>query len=246
MTQANLDALCDRGQQQLMEMDYLSAEATFVAAERIALESRDFDALARLMLPLQEARRQRRQRCGEGIVRLDIVARGPKDLLDAARIATDYPHGQLLIAGWGTVAPAVELRRLQGKQRLYVETFLAAAYPPDKSIAVLIVPDEATALPEMRPRSFSDLVADAPHRSIVLDIADLPAGAKPATAATYEQVMRLWERLHAPFLAAAYAESDPRRKIDACRAAINVDYACELAHQALAAAARELGRRGGG
>jgi hypothetical protein len=242
MTQADLDALCDRGQRELMEMEYLSAEETLVAAERISLASSDFDSLARLMLPLQETRRQRRQRCGEGIVRLDILSRGPTDLLNASRIAADYPHGQLLIAGWGTIAPAVELRRLQNERRLYVETFLAAAYPADRSIAILIVPTETSAVPEIAPRSLSDLVADAPPRSIVLDITDLPTGPRPATTDTYAYVMRLWERLHAPFLAAADAESNPRKKIDACRRAIDVDYACELAHQKLATAARELGR----
>jgi hypothetical protein len=50
--------------------------------------------------------------------------------------------------------------------------------------------------------------------------------------------MSLWERLHAPFLASADAEVDPMRKIEAYRRAIQVDYACELAHQKLADVAR--------
>jgi hypothetical protein len=52
--------------------------------------------------------------------------------------------------------------------------------------------------------------------------------------------MALWERLHVPFLAAADAEANPLRKIAGYRQTIEVDYACELAHQHLADVAREL------
>src|SRR5271169_906635 len=118
MTASEIQAQCELGQEQLMRLEYLLAERTLAAAEEEAWTGRDFDALARLMLPLQEARRQRRQRCGEGIVRWDLVARGPNDVLDAMHIAADYPHGQLLIAGWGTTSPAIELRRQQIEKRL--------------------------------------------------------------------------------------------------------------------------------
>jgi hypothetical protein len=77
-----------------MEMDYLAAEATLVSAEAIAWERRDFDTLARLYMPLQESRRQRRQNCGEGIVRLDLLADGP-DQLPSAR---SVPHRRVGIA----------------------------------------------------------------------------------------------------------------------------------------------------
>jgi hypothetical protein len=54
--------------------------------------------------------------------------------------------------------------------------------------------------------------------------------------------MTLWERLHAPFLAAADAQSDPIRKMDLYRRTIQVDYACELAHQKLSDVAKNLSR----
>src|SRR5881275_2878658 len=105
---ANLQSLCEHGQEQLMRMEYLEAEKTLCNAEKIAFEQRDFDTLGRLYMPLQEARRQRRQRCGEGIVRLDLIARGAGDPIRAQEIIEKYPHGQLLIAGWGSIQPAVE------------------------------------------------------------------------------------------------------------------------------------------
>ena len=73
----NLQSLCELGQEQLIRMEYLAAERTLVEAEEIARRERDFDTLGRLYMPLQETRRQRRQRCGEGIVRLDLIAQGP-------------------------------------------------------------------------------------------------------------------------------------------------------------------------
>src|SRR5438105_1866092 len=105
-----LQSLCELGQDQLMRMEYLAAEATLVRAEQLAWEQRDFDTLARLYMPLQETRRQRRQRCGEGIVRLDLMSSGADDKLGADEIVARYPQGQLLVAGWGSTAPALRVR----------------------------------------------------------------------------------------------------------------------------------------
>src|SRR5476651_2360561 len=66
MDSGQIQSLCQLGQEQLTRMEYLEAERTLAAAEKPAWDVRDFDALARLYMPLQEARRQRRQRCGEG------------------------------------------------------------------------------------------------------------------------------------------------------------------------------------
>src|SRR5947207_15860412 len=103
MPDGDLQSRCELGQQQLMRTEYLDAEATRAAAEADAWAARDFDTLSRLYMPLQEARRQRRQRCGEGVVCLDLIAAGPDDEIDGRRVVENYPHGQLLAAGWGTV-----------------------------------------------------------------------------------------------------------------------------------------------
>src|SRR6476660_7701866 len=125
----DLQSRCEQGQEQLTRMQCLEAEATLAAAERDAWAARDFDTLSRLYMPLQEARRQRRQRCGEGTVCLDLIAEGPGDQIEARHVIENYPHGQLLVAGWGSIASALEVRRFQQQHALYVETFLAAAYP---------------------------------------------------------------------------------------------------------------------
>src|SRR5687768_17241559 len=145
---SSLQDLCELGSEQLFQTRYLEAEATLARAEQIAWDGRDWDTIARLYMPLQEARRQRRQRCGEGTVALDLVAQGPHDAVDGRRIVENYSHGQLLVAGWRTIAPAVEVRRLQAEHGLYVETFLGAVYDAGGERIVVIAPTEDANLPE--------------------------------------------------------------------------------------------------
>ena len=242
MLEASSQDLCELGQQQLMRTEYLDAEATLALAEAQALESRDWDLLSRLYMPLQEARRQRRQRCGEGTVCLDLLAENSQDRVRGEHIVQNYPHGQLLVAGWGSIEPALEVRRLAAEHKLYVETFLAAVYPVGSARAVVIVPTPDVRLPDPRPMLIDQLLPQLPPHSIVLGEAELPRGSRKGSYETFAETMALWERLHAPFLAAADMLIDPLQKIEAYRMTIGVDYACELAHQKLSAVARELMR----
>jgi hypothetical protein len=247
MTPQALQELCETGQEKLMAMDYLGAEAALAGAERHAWAARDWDTLARLYMPLQEARRQRRQRCGEGLVVLDLLAEGPDDRVDGRRIIENFPHGQLLVAGWGSIKPARQMRALQPEHGLFVETFLGAVYPVGNQSprrAVVIVPLDDADLPEPgRADSLDALMASLPVNSLVRWADELPRGSRRGTTETYAEVMGMWERLHAPFLTAADAEVDPVSKMEGYRRTIRVDYACELAHQKLSNVARELGRR---
>ena len=238
-----LQSLCDQGQQLLQRMEYLACERTLARAEQIALERHDYDSLARLYMPLQEARRQRRLRCGEGVVRLDLLAEGPDHRLDAEQIIARYPHGQLLVAGWCSIEPAVRLRQLQRERDAYVETYLAGVYPIGGSRAVVIVPTADVALPHEWNDSIDDLVRRLPAHSIVMSEGALPPGEQRGTTETFAHTMSIWERLHAPFLAAAEMQVDALQKIHAYRRTIEVDYACELAHQRLSDTARHLSRQ---
>lgn len=245
---ADLQALCEQGSEKLIAMDYLGAEADLAAAEAIAWGARDFDSLSRLYMPLQEARRQRRQRCGEGVVRLDLLASSADDRLDPERLADEFPQGQLLVAGWGTTAPAARLRQIQRDRRQFAETFLGAVYPIlGGSRAVVIAPLVELALPPARELTIDALLAALPPHSIVMHENELPRGNRAGTYETYGEVMAMWEKLHLPYLAAADMQADPVQKIEHYRRTIRVDYACELAHQKLSQVAHELTRpnRGG-
>src|SRR3712207_2467832 len=105
-----LQALCEQGSELLVRTRYLEAESALARAEELAWAARDWDTLARLYMPLQEARRQRRQRCGDGTVKLDWVAQDPHEGIDAATVLQAQPNGQALVAAWGTTAPAAEIR----------------------------------------------------------------------------------------------------------------------------------------
>jgi hypothetical protein len=238
-----LQSLCDEGQQQLQRMEYLACERTLERAEQLALAREDFDSLARLYMPLQEARRQRRLRCGEGVVRLDLFAEGPDHVLDAGQLIEQYPHGQLLVAGWRSIEPAAAFRQLQRERQLYVETYLAAVYPVGAGRAVVIVPTADVAAPSGSSDSIDELLRRVPPHSIVMSESDLPRGEQRGTTETFAHTMSIWERLHAPFLAAADMQVDPIQKIHAYRRTIEVDYACELAHQKLSDAARQVVRQ---
>jgi hypothetical protein len=242
----DLQQLCDVGQEQLSSMDYVRARATLEEAERLAWEDRDWDTLARLYMPLQEAHRQIRQRCGEGTVRLDLVPDEPGGGFSPDRVIGEYNHGQLLVAGWGTIQPALAVREIAWQRGLYVETFLGAAYPTDRGTAVAIVPLADAVLPGPTVRNWRQLASLLPARTVLYLRSELPAGARPGDAGTFSEVMAMWERLHAPFLAAADAMNEPQAKIEAYRGTIRVDYACELAHQKLARTASDLlhSRRG--
>ena len=248
-----LQELCERGQELLMRTRYLEAEATLAEAERAALAANDWDTLARLYMPLQESRRQRRQRCGEGDVRLDLLSLMPGDEIDPEQVLLEHPHGQLLVAGWANVSPAARVRELAAERGLYLETFLAAVYPISDGGAsfesqrmVVVVPLADTALPDATPRTADALRSLLGPHCLTFSQTDLPTGVRKGDSRTFAEVMKLWERLHSPFLAAADAEADPIARVNGYRSTIAVDYACELAHQKLSGVAAELGRRSRG
>ena len=237
-----LNQWCEAGAQQLMRTEYLDAITTLQRAEELAWTARDWDTLARLYLPLQEAHRQARQRCGEGAVAYDVFV-GPGGFATAADVLTAYPMGQLLVSGDATVQPAVELRHLARQRRIYVDAFLGARYPLDDGrMMIAVVPLATATLPDATPRPEAELRRLLPLNSLVFDAAALPPNASRGTAATYAQSIMLWERLHGLFLSRADAEPDPTQRMTMYREVLRVDPACELAHQKLAAVAREMGR----
>jgi hypothetical protein len=267
MQDAEIQKLCERGQQELMRTDYLAAVDTFITAEQAAWNLKAFDTLSRLYLPLQEARRQVRQRCGEGAVRLRPSIASSQQGIDPLQLVSDCTHGQLLVAGWGSIAPAVSVRQLANDKQLYVETFLGAVYPAREresvaasgstgvspvpsdpryrqdAVTVVVVPLKESKLPStVEVQTVDQLRGKLPFGSLVLSTDELPLDIARGTAESYAIVMSLWERLHRPFLEAGDRETDPIKKMEAYRLTLRVDPACELAHQQLADAARELAR----
>jgi hypothetical protein len=243
MSTGEIQQLCGRGQEFLTEQHYLEAEEVLVQAEREAYRLHDWDTLSRLYMPLQEARRQRRQKCTEGIVSLSLISQNPNDHILGRHVVENYPHGQLLVAGWGTIEPAMQTRKLQARFKLYVEVFLGAVYPLlGGGHAIVIAPHEQVVLPEMRPRHLEEFRQVLQPGCIVVREEDLPPVPQRGDMLLQARLQGWWESLSRPFLLAARETLDLRKRIDAYRKAIRVDYACELAHQELAATAHELSR----
>ena len=243
MSLADIEEQCELGQHLLMEMQYLEAERVLADAESRAWDGHAWNVLSRLYLPLQETRRQRRQRCGEGTVCLDLAARDrPPTGSDSREIVDEISHGQLLVAGMGTIEPAVQIRALAAGRKLYLETFLAAVFPVANETCIVIVPRADASLPVATPRTLDELRRELPENCLILPAGELPPGRKPGTTETYALTMALWERLHAPFLARAEKETDPLEKMRLFRETIEVDYGCEFAHQHLANVARQMRR----
>jgi hypothetical protein len=242
MSSASVQQLCELGSEQLIQTRYLEAEAALTDAESQSWKDQDWDTLARLYMPLQEARRQRRQCCGEGIVALDLVAQGPHDAVEAKRVLENFSHGQLLVAGWRSIEPAVQVRRLAAEHGLYVETFLGAVFPVGKSKVVIVAPLEESILPPGDFQSADEFREALPPHCLLLDPRETAGGQRKGTPQTFGEVMAIWERLHAPFLAQSDAQPDPLRQIEGYRLTTRVDYASELAHQKLSNVAHELAR----
>ncbi len=238
-----LQAACERGQEQLIATQYLAAAATLAGAEAVAWEAEDFDTLGRLYMPLQEARRQIRLLAGEGVVDLHVVAASAADAIDPAAVVAERPHGQLLVAGWGTSVPAAIVRRLAVERGLYLETFLAAAYPLEGGRTVVAVVPFEGPLPPPVGRTADALRAALPAGSVVLSPGDLPPRTGRGTPGTFAAVSAIWERLHGPFLAAAEADPDPLTRMAGFRRTIAVDPGCEFAHQHLSSTAIGLARQ---
>lgn len=88
---AKIDAMMEQASRALVARDYFACERLAVGALRRANQEQDFERMARIILPLQEARRLKRQMA-----------------LDTDRVAivdSEIPHGKTLVSGCYLVVP---------------------------------------------------------------------------------------------------------------------------------------------
>lgn len=235
---ADLQSLCERGSERLVATDYVGAERLLAEAEAMALEAGDFDTLSRLYYPLQEARRQIRGKCVEAGVHLVIEGRVP---LEAEELARSLPEGSLLVAGAGSTAAGESLRRIYRERGSYAEVILGVTVRAGPDGTVTFATPLPASVPAGIPAAPEDVARRLPAHSVFVGMTSGDAEIAPV-ARTATGMMSLWEQLHLPFLAAADAMPTSELKLRAYRRAIEVDYACELAHQNAATVARELAR----
>jgi hypothetical protein len=114
-----IDSLMESASERLAAMDYLGCEALCRQALELAAEARDYQSIAHILLPLQEARRQRRQLASDAGVFILTQLAAPEAIL------RDHPRGcLLLIAPPFTDEDATALRAAALAGKHHVEVLL--------------------------------------------------------------------------------------------------------------------------
>ena len=137
------------------------------------------------------------------------------------------------MAGWGRSSRPIGVRDLAARHGRYVETFLAATIPwagqGDRDR-----PDRGRCAPTAeRDWSIDALVPNLPAHSIVLAESELPRAFARGRRRLMREVMAMWERFAAPFLAAAEQSKDPIAKAVGFRQTIRRGLRLRTGHQHL-------------
>ncbi|MCC6579848.1 MAG: hypothetical protein IT440_05355 [Phycisphaeraceae bacterium] len=113
MAMNTLDTIMDQASVALAEMDYLTCEARCLAAMEQAKAAGNWRDYARIVLPLQEARRQRRMIAAEGVIRLGSSAMTePWPEMPAGCVVLTAPYG---------AADAAAMQGAARRERRHVE-----------------------------------------------------------------------------------------------------------------------------
>ncbi len=230
-TAASITPIMEHASQLLAKMDYLGCEDRCLQAMSIACSQDKWADYARILLPLQEARRQRRMTAAEGVVRL-----GTTDLpgnpvpwlrrLNPGCIVVTHPH---------TARTADQLAQAVRRQSLYVEILFA---------------DNAASVGQWVLRSFAGpsvaCVVDAPPRQWIDAWLNPPAARQePAPADQTAKQPADWfldacEALGDAALAEVNVPMGDRRRVRLLERCLRVVTDHEILHQTLGQAARAL------
>lgn len=119
-----LDNQMEQASEALAKMDYLTCESLCEAALAQAKRAGDWAYYGRILLPLQECRRQRRMIAAEGIIRLGTSEQGggPATWLE------HLPAGCIVITRPHTHTEAARLLHEARERRLFIEVLFADSH----------------------------------------------------------------------------------------------------------------------
>lgn len=120
-----LDEIMERASRALADMDYLACEALCLQALETAREQKRFKYYARVLLPLQEARRQRRMTAAQGDVLIGIG----KDGADCSAWFEEGHPGCLVITQPNKAEDARALAERARAENRFVEVLFADNQP---------------------------------------------------------------------------------------------------------------------
>ncbi len=122
-----LDDIMDRASQALADMDYLTCEALCLEALIEARDQQCFHFYARVLMPLQESRRQRRMIAAQGEIQLGTGEPG----FDAASWLSVHPAGCVVLTHPHTSEDAKTLAQQALSEKKFVEVLFADNAPDD-------------------------------------------------------------------------------------------------------------------
>lgn len=243
----SLDNTMEEASVALARMDYLECEELCQRSLVTAFHASDWGYFASILLPLQEARRQRRMIAAEGVIRLGSV-----DVAESsAAMLRRMPAGCIVLTHPHTSADAVMLVTLARQQRRHVEV-LFADNPRSSGRWVLSWPTPSIRVEINAPP------AEWVGRWITPETKAAPAGAAPTLHPVRKPLPKPTSPAQSPadwFLDACEAMGDaalagidadkslsPRGRLERLWHALLAVTDHERLHQALAAAARDLRR----
>ena len=233
------DRIMEAASAALARMDYLSCEDGCVEALAVARQRRDWPCYARILMPLQEARRQRRMIAADGVVRLGSAGLEGRAEQWPARIGA----GCLLLTQPHTPEDACAAAQAARAQRRHVEILYAASpvHAPTWSIHAFRGPRVTCP----RPAPPADLVGRWLRAAPGPDGTEgSPPGAAElkGRAAAADFFLDACEGLGNAALAAIAAETRGAGRVAALEQCLEVVVDHEILHQRLAEAAREAHR----
>lgn len=245
----HMERLWDIGQQHLAAGHYVAAARDLEAAEGLAWRRRDPTSLARIYLPLMEARRQIRQNAVEGPLLL-AATDTPHTLNAALRDLTSRDAGTLVINCRDACKAAGSVRYAARRNLACLEALIAIAHAGQYRLCSLGDPHFAAGLPLRFTHNPADLVQ--PQDKHDQPEIPLPPWGRhdpgtPQHAQARESLLVAWEALgmgwrdrHLPPPGKPKADW---HTIALLRLALRIDPACEGIMQELIRTAEALARR---
>jgi hypothetical protein len=223
-----IDEMMEEASVALVRMDYLTCEALCLDALAEARRAGDWGYYARILLPLQEARRQRRIIAAEGVVALGVNAADA-----AARAAIEsLKAGSVVLTRPSSAADARTLSACAREARRHVEVLLADNDSTAETWTIRSFAGPAVACP----------IAAPPRAWVGHFLA--PGAVKPTAdgKSPADWFIDATECLGDAALAEIPVALAPDERLSALEACLEVVSDHEIIHQRLADAARSLAR----
>ncbi|MGN6369438.1 MAG: hypothetical protein ACTHN5_14360 [Phycisphaerae bacterium] len=251
----SLYRLWNLGQQHLAAGRYVPARRALESAENLAWRQRDVQSLARLYLPLLEARRQIRYNAAEGILFVLDAGSSPMDQQKQFREFLASPAGTILLpCATGSpryhaaclIAGSVQYEsRRSGR---WLESLLLLTNRNETRLAPLADPTFSAGLPVFTTTDGSKMIGPStdPHLAVPLPPPGVyTARNTPALHALLRESLLIapealalkWQHRHPPGHA-----NDPWEELAWLRLALRIDPACEPITMRLIALAEAVNR----